>query len=53
VRFFDSAAHARHVRELHADRRWFSELASGLRSKLVAEPEVWRLAPTQRSKSYP
>lgn len=47
--FGNSADHEIHRRQLAESRRWREEVCPGLRSRLIADPEVLRLSPTARS----
>ena len=51
ARFDDVAAHERFVAALAADPRWTGEVRPALARWLAAPVEVWRLAPTARSRA--
>jgi quinol monooxygenase YgiN len=51
ARFTDLAAHRRHVTALAGTPRWSAEIKPELDRCLTAEPELWRLTETARSRT--
>lgn len=49
--FDDVAEYGRHVLNLAADHDWRTSARRALEQSIVTPPEVWRLAPTARSRS--
>ena len=50
ARFRRPEAHERHAAALAADRQWTAHVGPALARQLAAPVEVWRLAPTARSR---
>jgi hypothetical protein len=48
--FDDVAAYNRHVTTLAADPSWVNDVRPALEQRFAAQPEIWRLTPTARSR---